>query len=608
MSAIFGIINKKGQPVDPAAIRSISTVLSHRTHDGIGIWKDEHVVLGHCKLAMNNAERLQSMPLVKDDLVITADIRIDNRSFLLQQTGAPKDVTDIVLLWHAWLKWNEQCVKYMEGEYAICIWNLITQQCFIATDHIGFRPVYYYNSPDIFIFCSEQKGVQAVKQSPYLFNEVSLIEYYFRQSAPTETYDTDIYALCGGNTLQLTVRGIVIRKYWTPGAGKYAFRKDQDWHECLKELIWQAVSNRLNTDKPVGITLSGGLDSSSLACVLSEVLLKQNKPLYAFSAVLSDDHHAGEEDERNYIDIIGRHCPNLVQTYVTAAEYGPFDNIVQAFERDETFPNVFYYMDYAILEAAAKKHIGVLYTGYGGDHWVSWKGNPVIHQMIRRGRIISAAKLIKAFSKRENKSLLEIIRREYVVQSAKKKEQEVLEAPYLQELFFKKHNRALSFRRVEDITAFMCNNLQSGRTGIFPAMLAKRNERYGMQSAVPLLDKRVMEFMMDVPSHLFIYDGCKRSLIRHTMQGVVPPEVLWRHDKGMYSPDYVSRVLKHQAVIQQVSESDKYAIGFKHYLSRDGLTFDHKNKKDTSIIRTTQAVIISTILSDLQQKGYVIPS
>jgi asparagine synthase (glutamine-hydrolysing) len=265
-------------------------------------------------------------------------------------------------------------------------------------------------------------------------------------------------------------------------------------------------------------------------------------------------------------------------------------------------------MDYAILEAAAKKQIGVLYTGYGGDHWVSWKGNPVIQYMIRKGRIIRASKLIKAFSKREGKSLLEIIKREYVAQSKKRKEQDVLQAPYLQELFFKKHKRELSFRRVEDITSFMCNNLQSGRTGVFPAMLAKRNERYGMQSAVPLLDKRVMEFMIDVPYHLFVYGGCKRSLIRHAMRGVVPPEVLWRHDKGMYSPDYVSRVLKQQVVIQEVGESDRYAIGFKHYLSRDGLTIDHKNRKDTGLIRTTQAVIVSTILSELQQKGYVIPS
>lgn len=607
MSAIFGIINKQSQAIAPATIQCITQSLAHRAIDGTGTWQDNHVVIGHCKLAMTPAEQQQTMPFVKDDLVITADIRIDNRSYLLRQTAAPKDCPDIILLWYAWLKWNEQCVRHLEGEFAFCIYNRITRQCFIATDHIGFRAVYYYNTPEVFIFCSEQKGIQAVKPAPNRFNEVSLIEYYFRQSAPSTTYDADIHALCGGRTLQIKQHNTIFRTYWTPEGGKYHFKKPEDWHECGKELIYDAVRNRLNTDKPIGITLSGGLDSSSLACVLSDVLWKQNKPLYAFSSILPTEHHVEEEDERKYIDIIGKHCPNIIQTYVTAEEHGPFDDILQAFERDETFPNVFYYMDYAILEAAAHKHIGVLFTGFGGDHWVSWKGSPVIHRMLKNGRLLNACKLIHAFSKKENKSWLSVFKREYLAQ-AKKQKQDALQAPYLQEPFFKKHTAALSFSNTVDIRATMFENLRTGRTGLIPAMLAKRNERYGMQSAVPLLDKRLMEFMMDVPQHLFVHGGYKRSFLRHAMLPIVPPEVLWRRDKGMYSPDYISRIHRHEAHIQEVTRSEKYAIGFRHYLSRDGMNINYSDRKDTGIIRTNQAVIVSEILTDLQQKGYIIPS
>lgn len=607
MSAIFGIINKHQQPISPAATQGISTALAHRAIDGSNTWQENHVLIGHCKLAMTRSDHLNPLPLITDDLVITADLRIDNRAYLINQTNAPKDSSDIILLWHAWMQWNEQCVKHLEGEFAFCIYHRNTQQCFLATDHIGFRSLYYYNSPEVFIFCSEQKGIQAVKPAPNRFNELSLIEYYFRQSAPSTTYDADIHALCGGRTLQLKQQNIIFRTYWTPAGGKYNFKKPDDWHECGKELIYDAVRNRLNTDKPIGITLSGGLDSSSLACVLSDVLWKQNKPLYAFSAILPNEHHAEEEDERTYIDIIGKHCPNIIQTYVTAEEHGPFDDILQAFERDETFPNVFYYLDHAILEAAASKQLGVLFTGFGGDHWVSWKGNPVIHRLLRQGRLLNAWKLISAFSEKENKSWLTIFKREYIAQ-ARKQRQEIAQAPYLQARFFKKHTDTLSFSNTVDIRADMIENLCSGRTGLFPAMLAKRNERYGMQSAVPLLDKRLMEFMVDVPQHLFVYGGYKRSFLRHAMQHIVPPAVLWRRDKGMYSPDYVSRILKHEAHIQEVTRSEKYAIGFKHYLSRDGMKINYNDRKDTSIIRTNQAVIVSEILTELQQKGYVIPS
>lgn len=613
MSAIFGIIHKKGQPVDQLTINRMSATLAHRATDGMGIWQDGHVVIGHCKLAMVAAEQQQKMPFVAGDFVLSADIRIDNREYIVKQTGAEKDLTDIVLLWHAYLKWGEQCVQHLEGEYAFCIWNNITQKCFIATDHIGFRSLYYYNSPDTFIFCSEQKGIVAIKPPPYQFNELSLMEYYFRQSAPSGTYDADVFALCGGNTLTVTGNDLAVQKYWTPVGGRYSFKKDTAWTDCLKELLFDAVKNRMVTDKPIGITLSGGLDSSALACILSELLARVNKPLYAFSAVLPDGHTADEQDERKYIDIIGKHCPNLLQTYVTAEEYGPFDDITTAFENDETFPNVFYYMDYAILNAARDKNIGMLYTGYGGDHWVSWKGNPVIHRMINKGHIPAAWKLIKSFSKEEGKGLLKILIREYAEHTAWHKalkriktgtDEPTAEGTWLQEDFFRKYKQELNFNSVKDITSFMCNKIRNGRTGLFPAMLAKRNERYGMQSAVPFFDKRVLEFMMDVPPQLFVRGGYKRSLLRHTMQTIVPPEILWRRDKGMYSPDYVSRFIKHSSYIRNVVTSDKYAIGFKHYLSRDKYITDYTGKDVTDMISTTQGAIASTILSDLHTKGY----
>lgn len=607
MSAIFGIIHKKHNPLAPAAVQLISNVLQHRAIDGMEIWQDGYIALAHCKLAMNETERGQSMPLVTESLVITADIHLDNRVFLSQQTGAPAHCADIVLLYYAWQKWHKDCVHYLEGEFAFCIWDKVSQQCFLATDPIGFRSLYYYDAPDIFIFCSEHKGVEAFRPSPAVFNEVSLIEYYFRQSCPAATYDADIWTLTGGNTLLMDNGIITICKYWEPTGGRYRFRKDKDWQECLKELIYEAVSKRVNTDKPVGITLSGGLDSSVIACVLSEVLYKKNQPLYAFSSILPEIHHPEEEDERTYIDVIGEHCPNLIQTYVTATSYGPFDGILAAFERDETFPNAFYYMDHAILEAAKEKRIGILYTGFGGDHWVSWKGTPVIYNMMKRGNLLGAFKLMKQFSDKERKKLSQIIKREVFTQALKRRKEEQVEAPFLQEVFFRKYSRGLSFSSVDDITAHMVGSLRSGRTGLIPAMLAKRNERFGMESSVPLLDKKIMEFMIDVPAHLFVKGGYKRSFIRHAMKDVVPAAVLWRKDKGMYSPDYISRIHNHGDYIKEVVQSDKHNMAFQRYLSRDGLKIDYSNRKDTAIIRTNQSVIASEILTALSRKGYLIP-
>lgn len=606
MSAIFGIINKNGQPVNNAVTESICSAMQHRAIDGQHVRHEQNVLIGQCTLQLLTTPDACIMPFVSEDVIIAADVLLDNRPYLMQQTGAPDKLSDGMLLLHAWRKWGNDCVHHLEGEYAFCIWNKQQQELFLATDHMGCRALYYYDSPEIFIFSTEQKGILAVKPGPHVFNEVSLIEYYFRQSDPAGTYTKDVYALCAGNILALHDNTVRIKKYWTPVPGKYYFKKASEWTDCLRELLTTAVRNRIRTDKPVGITLSGGLDSSSVACILAPLLADMNKPLYAFSSVLHEG--AQGEDERKYIDIIGRACPNLIQTYIHAEDSGPFQDTLHAFEKDEVFPNVFYYMDHAILEAARSKSIGVLFTGYGGDHWVSWKGNPVIYNMISKGAFGSAWKLLKTFSKTEGKRLWPILKREYIRHTSWYKKFNKPTSNHiglgLQDDFYNNYRDTLVFGSIRNITAAMLKNISSGRTGLFPAMLATRNEAYGMRSAVPLLSKNVLEFMMDVPPQLFVHGGYKRSLLRHAMQGVLPPEVQWRTDKGMYSPDFFQRVENARHRLAHVLDSDDHAIGFKYYLSRDSLQ-TCVSQDELAMIRMTQGVISSTVVAALHKKGYV---
>jgi len=605
MSAIFGIINKTGQPVAPATTERISHAMQHRAIDGLHTWCENNILIGQCTLRLLTTDT-STMPLVSGDIVIAADVQLDNRRYLSQQTGTRGEVTDELLLLHAYRRWGTHCVQHLEGEFAFCIWDKQQRQLLVATDQMGCRALYYYDSPELFIFSSEQKGILAVKPGPHVFNEASLIEYYFRQSDPAGTYTKDVYALCAGNMLTLDNNIVDIKKYWTPAPGKYHFKRFDEWTECLRELLKIAVRNRIRTDRPVGITLSGGLDSSSVACILAPLLAEMNQPLYAFSSVLQDDVEG--EDERKYIDIIGRACPNIVQTYIHAADSGPFQDTLHAFEKDEVFPNVFYYMDHAILDAARHKDIGVLFTGYGGDHWVSWKGNPVIYNLIRKGAFGSAWRLLKTFSQREGKPLWPILKREYIRHTPWYKKRHKSEISYiglgLQDDFYGRYRDTLVFGSIQNITASMLKNISSGRTGLFPSMLANRNETYGMRSAVPLLSKNVLEFMMDVPDQLFVHGGYKRSLLRHAMQGVLPPAVQWRTDKGMYSPDFFSRLENNKQHIRAFLASDDYETGFRYYLSRDSLQAC-VSKDELAMIRITQGVISSVVVAALQKKGYV---
>lgn len=612
MSAIFGIINKNGAPVTHEMAGRFSAALKHRTPDSLSVWQEKNVMIGHCKQITTDTELFTQQPLVTDHYIIAADMQLDERDVLLRLAGAPSGASDPELILYAFLKWGTNCSKYIKGEYTWCIWDRKRSICILSTDHIGFRSLFYYESPEAFIFSSKQAGILAVKPTPYIFNSDSILEYLFRQSDPSSTYNQGVNALPGGSTLTLQHHVSRIERYWDPAPGKYHFKKPDEWTACLRELLFRAVEKRIPAGQPVGVTLSGGLDSSSITCILAKLLAQQNQPLYAFSSVLPDDYQGHEQDERKYIEMITKHCPNIVQTFVTAPGTDPLTNVIQAFETDESFPNIFHYIDTAILEAAREKKIGMLFTGYGGDHWVSWKGNPVIHRMIAEGRLKEAIEILGEFRKTEQKGWLHLIKREYAAHTGLyniivkyfRKRGKMMEKTVnvLQKQLAVKYKAITDQASMKDIVRHMTNNIRSGRTGMIPAMLDKRNQHFGMRSAVPLLDRDIMEFMQDVPLHLFVRGGYKRSLLRHAMEGILPAAVQWRQDKGPYSPDYVSRIknVPDEMIIQRLSPGN--AAG--RYIAREKLLIPLAGRDVQSAIMKGQLGIICTVMNVLQEKGY----
>jgi asparagine synthase (glutamine-hydrolysing) len=630
MSAIYGIINKSGKAVEQELVSKLQYAIAHRATDGEGLWKNGNVALGFSKLIVYPQQQIEQLPVEAGDLVLTADAHIDNRDELYSLLNLDKHQlqheADSYLILKAYQKWGEECVEHLEGEFAFALWNKVSKTLFMAADQVGFRPLFYYNGPEAFIFCSEIKGVVAAKTTPDYFNEEHLIDYHFRQSDPAQTYNKEVFALCGGNTLTLRNNHIEIKKYWTlENRGRYHFTRDDDWIDCMRDLMYRAVEKRLNPDVPVGVTLSGGLDSGSVACILSELLTKKNKPLYAFSSVLPLNHGGVEVDERKYIEIINRHCPNIIQTFVEAPGVGPFDHIEDAFIKDEGIPNAFFYMDQALLVAAQKKNIRSLFTGFGGDFWVSWNGNLVIHQLVSQGEYKIAWALLKQFSLNNNNiNILKVIKSDYIVYTQAWKQLRKLKPKKkvnwqkqttLKPELVAKYEHLLDIKTMPDQRMHMKMQLEQGRIARFNGMFANRNAYYGMGTCDVLFDKNLMEFLMEAPVHLFNKNGWKRSLIRHAMEGVLPAEIQWRRDKLPYNPDFARRSIDGKAKLYEIMNADNSKPMFDAHFLRH-IIDNHFNdikpfagfSSPTSVtgLRIMQAGIACKVLNYLNDNKYVI--
>ncbi len=631
MSAIFGIINKGGKPVEETLINVMGSAIAHRATDGQVISLHGNVAFGHCRLYVHPQQRFEHQPYCNGNLVITADVRLDNRADLAKMLDLDHrqlaETSDDRLILIAYRRWGKKCVDYLEGEYAFAIWDTENRELFAAVDHIGFRPFFYYDSPNLFIFCSEIKGVVAAKPLPNYFEEESLIEYFYSKGSPNKTYNKEVFALCGGNTIELKDEKIEIRKYWTlESTGKYHFIKDEEWYDCTRDLLYKAVEKRLNPDVPVGVTLSGGLDSTSVACILSELLMKKNKPLYAFSSVLPIDYKGIEKDERPYIELVGRYCSNIIQTYVEAPCVGPLTDIEEAFDIEETFPNCFFYMDKAIVRAASEKDIRNLFNGFGGDYWISNKGSSVIYLLIKQRQYKLAYRLIRQFSQRQGSSFFQEMRRCYLshtkayqrlrsVVKNGRREIDWQKKTFLRDDFAKEYLEMINFKVEEqNISKTMKEVVDKGRIGRTVSMLYNRNGKYSIDCSTLLFDKALMEFLYDVPEILFVENGISRNLLRSSIQQVIPQLIFLRTDKLPYSPGFSNRVLLNRSFYKEISESQDSMI-VNHFVDYESIMnyfdkieplegFGQSNK--IVDIRITHAGIVYSSIGRLSQLGYII--
>ena len=624
MSAIYGIVYKGIQRTDVVGdAHKIAVALKHRATNCQGQWQGEQILLGFGSLATSVGQGDASLLYEDSRFVVVADSLLFRKQQLAAKLGIDTSgFSDSRLILEAYHKWQRRCVDHLEGEFAFAIWDKNAKQLFLVTDHIGFRPLYYYESDKMFVFSSELKGILSVKPPPHYFNEASLVEYQFRHGDPLQTFDRDIKALGGATLVTVTATTTTIDRYWTLStSGKYRFANDEDWIACLSELFREAVVNRLATEFPVGVTLSGGLDSSAVASVLAPILAGKNKPLYCFSSVLPEGHIGPERDERKFIEIVGNTHPNIIQTYVDAPGAGPFKAVPEAFEDDETFPNVFFYMDRAILEAAQQKNVRMLFSGFGGDYAVSHKGNTVIYQLIMQGRYVEALRIAVKMAHVRNENVAKVLRTDVaahlsiyrtISQFVNRRKPNKLSHSVLKKALLNRYTQNVNIKPPTDNKDFLSQHVADGNIARTLGMFANRNEKFGMGAATPFFDKDLLEFIMDAPLHLLVKTGHHRSMFRLAMEGILPEEIQWRTDKLPYSPFFQKRVFASVAELEAILGSipdpitgaliDKTVIA--GFIDEVKALQQQGGVEQLRGIRIAQAGIMALVINLLLQKKY----
>ena len=181
MSGIFGILNRNGKPIDGKIVNTMLDAMSYWKPDDKGTWSKSSVAFGHAMLWNTPESKFEYFPVKKDTCILPTDARIDNRKELATELELPncpmEEIGDSEFILAAYKKWGEECPKHLLGDFAFAIWDEKKEQLFCARDHVGIKPLFYFQSDDFFVFSNDISVLLRHPQIPKDFDDVTVADF-----------------------------------------------------------------------------------------------------------------------------------------------------------------------------------------------------------------------------------------------------------------------------------------------------------------------------------------------------------------------------------------------------------------------------------------------
>jgi asparagine synthase (glutamine-hydrolysing) len=617
-------------------------ILTHRGPDATGTWIDGNIGLGHRLLWTTPESLLEQQPLKSQtgELVLTADARIDNRDELIARLNLSiypaEKITDADLILAAYEAWGEGCAEKLLGDFAVVIWDNRQQQLFCVRDHFGVKPFYYYYQPGkAFVFASEIKAILGLAEVPLRLNEVRIADYLggMMEDKSLTSYQ-DILRLPPAHTLTMSAaKGLQMRRYWQlDPTRELKLNSNQEYAEAFREIFTEAVRCRLRSAFPVGCHLSGGLDSSSIACTARQLIAQNpHAQLHTFSNTFDRVPECNEDSFQQAVIAEGGLIPHAIE----ADRLGPLSEWEEVFRyEDEAFigPNGF--LVWQLNRATQEAGIRISLDGFDGDTTVShgslrfaelarsgdWKefateakaisqhfdtspsillahyGLPYLQELARQGKWLKWAKSSYAIARSFRVSFPHLAFHHGLKPSIPKWGKRIwhslrgnkqplpgvnslINSTFAARIGFEERRQILNPPRSSP-RSVREEQYQSLNSGLFTYTLELSDRSaaaFSIESRHPFMDKRLIEFCLALPSEQKLHQGWSRMVLRRAMAGILPPQVQWRGGKTDMTPSFLYGMLQLNRDLLEELVSPNEMGTIKPYVNPEVLQSSYKH-------------------------------
>ncbi|MGB9696372.1 MAG: asparagine synthase (glutamine-hydrolyzing) [Ignavibacteria bacterium] len=540
MCGICGIKYFVDRKVNTSDLLRMMNLLKHRGPDDEGIYVDNNIGFGFMRLSIIDLSTAGHQPMWDEThryvIVYNGEVYnyIELREELIKKGYKFQSSTDTEVVLYSYIEYGESALHKFNGMFAFVIYDTIEKKLFGARDRFGVKPFYYFQNSESFVFASEIPPLLEVLNSRPQANDRIIFDYltFNRTDHTAETFFSNIFKLQHGECF--TIEGKEVR-----------FKRWYDLHQQVqqpfesgdefREMFISSIKLRLRSDVPVGVCLSGGIDSSSIVSVLIKSFGRND--IKTFSAIYDD-----ECDESKYINLFSTMLKNMY--YVTPdAEslYNDINNFINA--QGEPVPSTSPYAHFKVMELA-RGRVVVTLDGQGADELFA--GYPYFFGMFYK-ELLLKLKFLKLMS--ENISYFFKHRSLYafktfifyIFSSTIRTKLRVTEKGYLTRDFSKKYviDNFISENLYEAKTL---NELLVNHFEFKLEHLLKWEDRnsmwFSLESRVPFLDYRLVERTLSLPSDVIIKKGMTKYFLRNALKDYLPPEIARRKDKkGFDTPE-----------------------------------------------------------------------
>lgn len=537
-----------------AELHVMMNALEHRGPDAIGYYMDAFIGFGHRRLSILDLSDAANQPMFSHCgryvMIYNGEVYNYREIATELKSNKPqihfKTTSDTEVILEAFAHWGENFVQKLNGMYAIAIYDIQEKELLMYRDRIGVKPIYYYWDGANFVFASELKALKKLKSKIDLkINVVAINEFLHLGYIPEpHSIYEHIKKMPAGTFLKIKGKALSIFSYWKAD-DMIKPQVENDFNtakKTLTELIESSVNYRMISDVPFGTFLSGGIDSSLVTAVAQKF---SDKPVNTFSIGFKDEKHNESGFAKNVANYLKtKHHEFIITEKEAIALANKLTSIYdEPFSDSSAIPTL-------IVSKLAREHVKMtlsgdggdeLFMGYGAYQWAKRLENPFVKSLrkpVARGLLKLSSKYkrvgeLLAYDDETTKKSHIFSQEQYLFS---RQEIKALTNPEFQKDIILKENYNTLTRTLlpeEEQALFDINYYLKDDLLV---KVDRASMHYSLETRVPLLDYRIVEFALNLSTDLKIKNGESKYLLKQVLYDYVPKEFFNRPKWGFSIP------------------------------------------------------------------------